>query len=509
MGRPCDARPRGRSGNRRTRRAGALGAIAVFASLAVPVGVASAATTDSFTTAGQHSFTVPDGVSSVSVIAVGGAGGSCNGATGGRGASVAGTFAVHPGEQLHVGVAGPGGTCPGAGQGLAAGGVGGGGTGGGSPFTGAAGGGASEVGTGLLPSYPLDGDALLIVAAGGGGAGANSQGGDAGAAGQSGPATTGGGAGGATAGGAGGTDLDGTANGLPGTFGYGGNGGSFGQGGGGGGGGYWGGGGGASASNGPGTSGGGGGSSFLAADATSISAPTPVTANPSVTISYQLPSPPSEPTATIGTQSLTFAPAQPVGSISPRLTLEVSNSGSAPLVISGVQTGGADPGDFLLDDLCQQPVAPGSSCQLGVRFAPQARGARAATLSVVSNAPTAPPAVALAGIGAKARRPPTGTQGHGHGRSGGQVICRAATHGTALCEIQCAPAAYQIHGASIQATFSIRQGDRVVAHGPLELRRGSISRRPVRLAPGVYTLLISTRHGGRTDVLVRLRFSVR
>ena len=135
-----------------------------------PVGAAGAAATQSFTTSGQYSFVVPAGVSSVSVSAVGGAGGSCNGATGGEGASAAGTFPVQPGERLLVGVAGTGGTCPGVGQGLAAGGVGGGGTGGGSPFTGAGGGGASEVGPGLLPSYPTGGDQVLIVAAGGGGA---------------------------------------------------------------------------------------------------------------------------------------------------------------------------------------------------------------------------------------------------------------------------------------------------------------------------------------------------
>ena len=368
MGSSWDARSRGRARNLRTLGAGALG-IAALASLAGPVGAAGAATTQSFTTPGEYSFVVPAGVSSVSVSAVGGAGGSCNGVTGGEGASAAGTFSVQPGERLLVGVAGSGGTCPGVGQGLAAGGVGGGGTGGGGAFTGAAGGGASEVGPGLLPSYLVGGDQVLIVAAGGGGAGFNSAGGNAGAAGQSGPATTGGAPGTASAGGAGGADLDGTANGLAGSFGFGGAGGSIGQGGGGGGGGYYGGGGGAS-SNAGGTSGGGGGSSFLAADATNTSAPTPVTANPSVIISYQ---PPSEPTATISTQSLTFAQAEPVGSVGPQLTLKVSNTGSAPLVISGVQTGGADPGDFLLDDLCQQPVAPGSSCQLGVRFAPGQR----------------------------------------------------------------------------------------------------------------------------------------
>ena len=506
MGTLCDARPRGRGRNLRAVSACAVGGLALLVSLVGPVGTAGAATTQSFTTPGQYSFTVPAGVSSVSVSAVGGAGGSCNGEAGGHGASAAGTFTVAPGERLLVGVASPGGTCPGVGQGLAVGGVGGGGAGGGSPFTGAAGGGASEVGLGLLPSDRAGGDGVLLVAAGGGGAGFSSQGGDADAAGQSNPQTTGGGAGSTTAGGAGGTDLEGTANGLPGIFGFGGAGGSYSTGGGGGGGGYYGGGGGASATNSGGTSGGGGGASFMAADATNISAPTPVSASPSVSITYQPPSPPNEPTATVSTQSLTFAMAEPLNSVSPQLTLTVSNTGSAPLVISGLQSAGADPGDFLLADLCQQPVAPGASCQIAVRFAPQATGARSATLTVSSNAPTPAPPVTLAGTGSKARRQPTGT--HGPGASGGQVVCSAVVHGTALCEIECAPTSYQIHGTSTTATYSVQQGHRVVAHGQLVLRRGRVTRRAVRLTPGRYTLIISTGRGRQQTILVRLPFRV-
>ena len=501
MGSSWDARSSGRARNLRALGASAVGT-AALALLAGPVGAAGAATTQSFTTAGEYSFVVPAGVSSVSVSAVGGAGGSCNGSAGGEGASAAGTFSVEPGERLLVGVAGTGGTCPDLGQGLAAGGVGGGGTGGGGAFTGAAGGGASEVGPGLLPSYLVGGDQVLIVAAGGGGAGNSSAGGNAGAAGQSGLATTGGAPGTASGGGAGGADLDGTGNGLAGTFGIGGAAGSFGQGGGGGGGGYYGGGGGAG-SNAGGTSGGGGGSSFLAADATSTTAATPVTASPSVTITYQSP---SEPAATLSTQSLTFARTQPVGSIGPQLTLKVSNSGSAPLVISGVQTGGADPGDFLLRDLCQQPVAPGSSCQLKVRFAPQATGSRTATLTVLSNAPAAAP-VTLRGTGAKAGKHPTGNPSPS--TSGGQVVCRAGTHGTDVCEMECAPTTYKFHGASVKAAFSVQQGDQVVAHGSIQLTRNTVSRRTLRLRPGKYTLVISTGRGSHKDVLIRVPFRAR
>jgi Glycine rich protein/HYDIN/CFA65/VesB-like, Ig-like domain len=502
MGISCDARPRGRARRLRALGASVVG-VAVVAALAGPAaGAPAAATTQSFMTPGTYTFTVPAGVSSISATAVGGAGGSSSFQfIGGQGASVGGTFSVTPGEQLAVGV---GASAPAASGGIAdgPGGAGGGGAGG---VVAAGGGGASVLS--LLPISPGFAASDLLVAGGGGGGGFVASGGNAGAPGGSFVLSQGGAAGTATAGGAGGIDsTGGGANGQAGSFGLGGLGGGQDingtpDGGGGGGGGYYGGGGGAGGDNSG--AGGGGGSSFLAPSATNPSGPTPTTASPSVTITYQAP---SQPTATFSTQSLKFGRAQPVGSISSQQTLQVSNAGTAPLVISGVQTGGADPGDFLLDDLCQQPIAPGSSCQLGVRFAPQAKGSRTATLAVVTNAPTAPAPVTLTGTGGKAGKGSMLNQGSAG--SGGQVVCRAGERGGGVCEIECAPGKYQIHGTSVGATFSVQQGDRTVAHGRLELKRGTVSRHTLLLEPGSYTLIISTGHGKHEDVLVRLPFRV-
>jgi len=494
-------------------RTGGVGVLAATACLVAP-GLAAAAqttTTAGFTTPGQYMFTVPAGVSSVSVTAVGGAGGTCF-ATGGEAASVAGTFAVQPGQQLQVGVAGAGGGCVASG-GTGAGGVGGGGAGGitapGFGGTGAGGGGASEVGSGQLsPAYPAN---LLLVAAGGGGdASPGGQGGNAGSPGQSGPLGSGGGAGTATAGGAGGADVSGVnANGMAGSFGLGGAGGgadlNVPAGGGGGGGGYFGGGGGAGGSLPP-VGGGGGGSSFLATGATDTAGPTLTTAPASVTITYPTPTPSSLPSATLSPRSLAFS-RQPLGTISSQLTVKVSNSGAAPLLVYGVQTAGADPGDYLIDDLCQQPVAPGSSCRLGVLFAPQATGTRTATLNVVTNAPSAPAAVALSGTGARRSHGVSSQQGPAG--PAGQVVCQASSHGVAMCEIECAPGTYKLQVAAVPATFTIQQADVVVAHGTLQLRRGVVARHRLRLTQGSYTLIISTGHGARATVLVRARFHVR
>jgi dienelactone hydrolase len=102
-----------------------------------------------------QTYTVPAGVTSVVIAAVGAAGGGAAAATstsGGHGASVQGTFAVTPGQQLTVlvgGVGGPGTT------------------------NGGGGGGGSFVWTGTGGSSQLTFPANLLVAAGGGGGGSS------------------------------------------------------------------------------------------------------------------------------------------------------------------------------------------------------------------------------------------------------------------------------------------------------------------------------------------------
>jgi hypothetical protein len=307
------------------------------------------------------------------------------------------------------------------------------------------------------------------------------------------PFGTGGGAGTATAGGAGGSDITGSgANGLAGALGLGGaGGGAEGPvGGGGGGGGYYGGGGGAGAILPPGASG-GGGSSFLATSASGTSSPTPTTAAASVTITY---TPAPAPQVTLSAQSLTFT-RELLGGVAGQQTLKVGNNGSGPLTVGGIATGRADPGDFLIDDLCQQPVAPGASCDIGVRFAPLARGARTARLTILTNAPTAPAAVNLSGTGGLGTSAAGGSQGSS--ASSGQVVCQPGTAGAVGCEIECAPGTYKIRGTSERGTFSVLKAGVVVAHGALELTRDRVARHHLRLDPGSYTLIIRAGQRGR------------
>jgi hypothetical protein len=280
---------------------------AAGATLACAFAPTAHADTASFSyTGAAQTFTVPAGVSSVHVVAVGAKGGvgegtvSAGGA-GGFGAVATADLAVSPGQILHVYVGGTGseanGGTPSAG-GFNGGGAGGSTPAGGTTGGGGAGGGASDVRSGS------DLSSRLVVAAGGGGGGGGAgggKGGDSGSAGANGPApdgfcgsATGGGAGTASAGGAAGTPASsgstvGPTAGSAGSGGAGGyNTGTSSQGGGGGGGGLFGGGGGGA---GVGEyyclgGGGGGGSSGFASAATNTSVATDGSGTPSVTFTY-------------------------------------------------------------------------------------------------------------------------------------------------------------------------------------------------------------------------------
>jgi Glycine rich protein len=250
---------------------GALGA--TLLSLALAVAPAQAMTTEFTFEEAEQTFKVPAGVTSLEILAIGGAGGDTpfpiSGAThGGEAPEVTGIVNVTPGQTLYVEVGGNGkdGDLGGTG------GFNGGGDGGGAGEA-SGGGGASDVRTSPLAAG-LAPDTRLIVAGGGGGAGglggANPGGG--GNAESSGEdeeegITKGGGPGTQEKGGAGGSGCNEAGEG--GNRGVGGEGGATATGGpgGGGGGGFFGGGGGGGACT-VGGGGGGGGSSLIPAGGT-------------------------------------------------------------------------------------------------------------------------------------------------------------------------------------------------------------------------------------------------
>jgi hypothetical protein len=103
------------------------------------------------------------------------------------------------------------------------------------------------------------------------------------------------------------------------------------------------------------------------------------------------------PKATFSVTSLTFAPQLALTS-SAAQSVTLSNTGGAPLSISGVSIFGIGTIDFTQTNNCGVSLAAGASCTINVVFTPSTRGARSATLSLSSNFSPAPN-VSLSGTG--------------------------------------------------------------------------------------------------------------
>jgi len=385
-----------------------LAALVVLAyAIAVPSAQAAVTATTTFSyTGSEQVFVVPVGVGTLTVHAVGGAGG-CDFTQQGHGGDVTATISVIPGQLLYVEVGGNG-----AAAGPAAGGFNGGGAGDydeSGLSGGGGGGGASDVRTAPRSAGNTLASRQVIAGGGGGGGGNNSIcGGDAGSSRGGSASADPGGAGTGSAGGSGGAST-GCAYGGDGSLGQGGYTGTgpCAEPGGGGGGGLYGGGGGGGGDVG---AGGGGGSSAAPGDPNAVIGVAAGTTS-EIDLTYAV------PTADAAPANVTFPGTQPLTTTSAPQTVTVTNNGSAPLVISGYAFSGAQAGDYFVgSSTCGGPVAPGSSCALDVRFAPQATGASAASLDITSNVPsgnnpTSTQSIPLSGTGGALPAGPPGPQG--------------------------------------------------------------------------------------------------
>ena len=103
------------------------------------------------------------------------------------------------------------------------------------------------------------------------------------------------------------------------------------------------------------------------------------------------------PTAALDPAALNFG-NQAVLTTSPSQQVTITNTGSAPLAVSAMTLGGADPGDFGQTNNCTT-VPPTESCTIQVDFTPTVIGTRTATLSIADDAPGSPQTVSLSGAG--------------------------------------------------------------------------------------------------------------
>jgi hypothetical protein len=119
------------------------------------------------------------------------------------------------------------------------------------------------------------------------------------------------------------------------------------------------------------------------------------------------------PAATLSPTALTFA-SQTVGTTSTAQTATLTNSGSAPLSITGISASG----DFAQTNTCGTSLAIGSNCQISVTFSPTAAGNATGNITVAQSG-GGPQTVALSGIGVAA---PDFTVGLASGSQGSQTI---------------------------------------------------------------------------------------
>jgi hypothetical protein len=90
----------------------------------------------------------------------------------------------------------------------------------------------------------------------------------------------------------------------------------------------------------------------------------------------------------------------PLNTTSQAKTVMLSNTGNAPLGITGLQVGGVNASDFSQTSNCPvgASLPAGSNCAISVRFAATATGPRSATVALASNA-AGSPTVDLKGTG--------------------------------------------------------------------------------------------------------------
>ncbi len=93
---------------------------------------------------------------------------------------------------------------------------------------------------------------------------------------------------------------------------------------------------------------------------------------------------------------------QDIGSPSAVQRVTLTNSGDAPLTITGIAIGGTNPGEFAQTHICPlgpSTLAAGATCTIDVTFTPTEAGLRSASLVVNDDASGSPHAVALSGTG--------------------------------------------------------------------------------------------------------------
>jgi FtsP/CotA-like multicopper oxidase with cupredoxin domain len=126
---------------------------------------------------------------------------------------------------------------------------------------------------------------------------------------------------------------------------------------------------------------------------------------------------------------------QTVGTSSTSWTVTIGNAGPTVLTLNSITLTGANSADFTMNSQCAATIASGRSCNVRVRFAPTAKGARTAALTVSTSDVGVPIAsVALTGTGtapALTATPTTLTFSSGLNQTSPAQVVTVANVGTA------------------------------------------------------------------------------
>jgi sugar lactone lactonase YvrE len=106
----------------------------------------------------------------------------------------------------------------------------------------------------------------------------------------------------------------------------------------------------------------------------------------------------SNPWLSVGVSGLSLG-VQVVGTVSAAKTITVTNSGTAPLNVSGVDLSGTNASDFAQTNTCGSAVQPAASCTVSVTFKPIAAGSRMASIVITGDGTGGPETVSATGTG--------------------------------------------------------------------------------------------------------------
>jgi sugar lactone lactonase YvrE len=107
------------------------------------------------------------------------------------------------------------------------------------------------------------------------------------------------------------------------------------------------------------------------------------------------------PVASLTPPTLTFN-ATVIARSSAAQIATLTNTGTAPMQVSGIGFTGTNANSFSETDNCPATLAGGANCTINVTFTPTVGGALTANLNVSDSAPTSPQTVALTGTGVSA-----------------------------------------------------------------------------------------------------------